>query len=351
VTREVAGTEPAPGPAAPPPVEFDLGELSRLPAQSPAGPPDPITVRLRRWHSTAWSAAAVALVAALLAGLIGWHLGADRRQKALDAAQGAHPAVLGWVVDGGPNAASGPDDARANVELHVANLSPSPVRIESISIDTDHGNASVRLDGYSRDQIAPDDSTVARVVARAACTSDYQGAFLTVLLTRYAADGRQSPLRVTVGADARIGDQLGSILNRVCVYPTRDDPESGVDGLVIDQTSGASGATVTVTNHSNGVRQVQITSDESPAFQLVSSVPDERLLQPGETVEFRLRVRVMHCNAIVGLKEWAASIALEVVPKGGGADAAGGTGVASDFGLSDVMLVPGGAAIQKTCSG
>jgi hypothetical protein len=350
MTREVTGTEPAPGPPTPPPVEFDLGELSRSPHPEPLPPDEPITVRLRHWPANAWSAAAVALVAALVAGVVGWHLGADRRQQALDDAALAHPAILGWVVDGGPNAASGPDDARANVELHVANLGSDPIRIESVAIATDHHNATVRLDGYARDQVAPDDNTVAQVVVRAACTSDYESSFLTVRLTRFTSDGSRLPLQITVGADGRIGDKLGSILGRVCVYPTRDDPESGVAGLIIDQTSGVSGATLTVANHSNGPRQVQITSDESPAFQLVSSVPDQRVLQPGETLEFRLKVRVLHCNAIVGLKEWAASIALDVITRGDG-DGSAASASASDFGLPDLMLVPGGAAIQKACQG
>jgi hypothetical protein len=304
-----------------------------------------------RWHTTAWSATAVALVAALLAGLAGWQIGADRRQRSLEDAQVAHPAVFGWVVDGGPNLASGPDDARANVELHVANLSPDPIRIESVSLTTDQHNATLRLDGYSRDQIAPQDNTIAPMIIRAACTSDYQGAFLTVRLTQYAPDGTQRPVRITVGTDGRIGDQLGSVLDRVCVYPTKDDPESGIDGLVIDQTSGASGATVTVTNHSNGLRQVQITSDESPAFELVSSVPDRRVLRPGQVLEIRLQIRVVRCNAIVGLKEWAASIALDVIRRGEGIDASTTTVESADFGLPDLMLVPGGAAIQKTCQG
>lgn len=351
MTREVVGAEPAPGPATPAVVEFDLGELPRLADDLPPPPRDPITVRLRRWHATAWSATAVAVIAAVLAGLAGWHVGGDRRQQALEDALVAHPAIFGWVVDGGPDPASGPDDARADVALHVANLSPDPIRIESVSITTDQGNASVRLEGYARDQIAPQDNTIAQLVARAACTSGYQGSFLSVLLTQYAPDGSKRPVRITVGADGRIGDTLGSILNRVCVYPTQDDPQSGVDGLVVDQTSGASGATVTVTNHSNGLRQVQITSDESPAFQLVSSVPEARVLSPGDALEIRLQVRVIHCNAIVGLREWAASIALDVLRRGQSLQASATSDVETGFGLPDLMLVPGGAAIQKTCSG
>ncbi len=354
MTREVVGIEPAPGPATPPPVEFDLGELQRQTGAEPEPPPrEPIAVRLKRWHATTWSATAVAVIAALLAGLAGWHLGGDHRQSAMEDAQVAHPAIFGWILDGGPNAASGPDDVRGNVELHVANLSPNPIRIESVAITTDRGDASVRLDGYARDQVAPQDNTVAQLVARLACSSDYQGAFLTVALTQYAPDGSQRPIRISVGTDPRIGDQLGSVLDHACVYPTQDDPESGVDGLVIDQTSGVSGATVTVSNRSNGARQVQMTSDESPAFQLVSSVPNPTLMRPNDVLEIRLQVHVVRCNAIVGLKEWASSIALEVVPHdpGQAGDTAAASGVATDFALPDVMLVPGGAAIQKTCQG
>jgi hypothetical protein len=59
----------------------------------------------------------------------------------------------------------------------------------------------------------------------------------------------------------------------------------------------------------------------------------------------------VHCNAIVGLKEWAASIVLDVVRRGESLEASATSDVETGFGLPDLMLVPGGAAIQKTCQG
>jgi hypothetical protein len=349
MTKEVVGIEPLPTGNTTRAVEFDLGELPRQAGEPPAEPPEPLRIRLRRWSRRPWSAAALALLVGVLAAVAGWHVGGDRRQAALENQAAAHPGVFGWVVGAGPNLASGPDDPRVNVNLHLANLSPDPVQIRSVAITTDHDNASVQLDGYRPAPIAPEDNTIAQVVIRPTCTTTYDGAFLDLVLTRLAPDGSRRTLRITAGADGRIGDLLGSLLDQVCAYPTRDDPESGVDGLVIDQTSGARGATLTITNHSKGVRRVQITSDEGPAFQLVSSLPDAVVIGVGEMLEIRLEVRVLHCNAIVGLRDWASSIVLEVTRVGDSIDASGTTAVQTGFGLPDLMLVPGGAAIQKTC--
>jgi hypothetical protein len=348
VTREVVGLEPAPGPLTPPAVEFDLGELPRQVSGAPARPPVPVRIRLRRWNP--WTVLALAVVVGLLAAFAGWHFGGDRRQAALDQAAVAHPAVFAWVVDGGPTLASAPDDPRVAVNLHVANLSPDSVQIQSVSINTDEDNASVRLDGYSPVPIAPDDNTIAPLVARPTCSSRYEGAFLSVTLVRTAADGTRRTLTVPAGADGRIGDLLGSILNQVCAYPTRDDPASGVDGLVIDQSAGAAGATVTITNHSKGLRQVRVTSDESPAFALVSSLVGDRVLRPEEVLAITLRVRILDCSAVVSLREWAASVALNVVRRSAGLDASAANDVQTGFGLPDLMLVPGGAAVQRACS-
>ncbi|MFL6098702.1 MAG: hypothetical protein ACJ71T_01965 [Actinomycetales bacterium] len=347
MTREVVGLEPAPGPLTPRPVEFDLGELPRQGSSAPTPPQVPARLRLRRWQP--WTAPVLALLVGLLTAFAGWHVGADRRQSALDRLAVAHPAVFAWVVDGGPTLASAPDDPRVAVNLHVANLSPDPVRIRSVSISTDEGNATVQLDGYSPVPIAPDDNTIAPLVARPSCSSRYEGAFLSVVLVRTAADGSRRTLTVPAGADGRIGDLLSSILDRVCSYPTRDDPASGVDGLVIDQSAGAAGATVTITNHSKGLRQVRVTSDESPAFALVSSLIGDRVLRPEEALAITLRVRVLDCSAVVSLREWAASVALDVVRRGDSLEASATGDVQTGFGLPDLMLVPGGAAIQRAC--
>jgi hypothetical protein len=334
-----------------PSVEFDLGELTQrvggdpLPAESRLG----VSGWLHRGPIRPWMALVVALVVGSLAAFAGWHVGADRQQSAADAASLAHPAVFAWVVNGGPTLASAPDDPRVAVYLHVTNLSPDQVQIRSVAITTDNSNATVALDGYQPAPIAPDDNTIAPLVARPTCSTNYEGAFLSVTLVRYTSDGSRHTVSVPAGADGRIGDTLGDILDEVCSYPTRDDPDSGVDGLVIDQTSGAAGATVTIANRSKGLREVRISADDGPAFQLVDNLPSSMVLSPGQSLTLHLRVRVLDCAATYQLRDWSASVVLDVVRRANSLEASATTDVHTGFGMPDLMLVPGGAAIQRAC--
>jgi hypothetical protein len=351
MTREVVGLDPAPGPLAMPTVEFDLGELTRLTTDEPVTPQSPRSVSnwLRGGPIRPWAALVAAVVIGGLTAFAGWHVGADRRQSALEDAALAHPAIFAWVVDGGPTLASAPDDPRVTVNLHVSNLSPDPVQIRSVAITTDRSNATVALDGYQAAPIAPDDNTIAQLVARPTCSSDYQGAFLSVEVTRFGRDGSRRAVSVPAGADGRIGDTLADILDKVCAYPTRDDPASGVDGLVIDQSSGAAGATVTIANRSRGLREVRVSADDGPAFQLIDNLPQAVVMSPGQVLTLHLRVRVRDCAATYQLRDWATSVVLDVVRRGNSLQASSPTDVQTGFGLPDLMLVPGGAAIQRTC--
>lgn len=351
MTREVVGLDPAPGPLGMPSVEFDLGELTQGVTGEPVDlePPGRLSTWLPRGPIRPWAALAVAVVVGSFAAFAGWHVGADRRQRALDETALAHPAIFAWVVDGGPTLASAPDDPRVTVNLHVTNLSPDEVQIRSVAITTDRSNATVALDGYQPAPIAPDDNTIAQLVARPTCTSAYEGAFLSVVLTRYGPNGSRRTVSVPAGADGRIGDTLGDILDRVCSYPTRDDPASGVDGLVIDQSAGAAGATVTIANRSKGLRQVRLSADDGPAFQLVDNLPGAVVLHPGQVLTLHLRVRVLDCSATYQLRDWAASVLLDVVRRGASVESSASTDVETGFGLPDLMLVPGGAAVQRVC--
>lgn len=351
MTREVVGLEPAPVAQPVPAVDFDLGELTHVQAREPIDVPGRRATanRLGRSPIRPWVALAVATGFGLVAAFAGWHVGADRRQSALDAVAVAHPGLFAWVVDGGPSLASAPDDPRVSVNLHLTNLGAEPVQIRSVSITTDQANATVALDGYQAVPIAPDDNTIAALIARPTCTSSYEGAFLSVVVTRLASDGSRRTVTVPAGNDGRIGDTLGDILDRVCVYPTRDDPASGVDGLVIDQSSGAAGATVTIANRSKGVRQVRVTSDDGPAFAIVGSRPDGIDMNPGDVVTLHLKVRVLDCAATYGLRDWASDVGLFVVRRGVSGQSSPATDVQTAFPLPDLMLVPGGAAIERAC--
>lgn len=353
MTREVRGAEPTRSASAGPSVDFDLGELRRAPVRPEVMPREPLTVRLAAWRTRRthwWRAVVVALVVAALAGFAGWHVGGDQVQSRADAWTAANPPLVGWIVDNGASIASSRDDPREDVELHLLNVGRDPVIIRSMSVSSDGAPVDVSLNSYSPNRIATGGTTIAALVLRTSCSTEYAQAQLAVRLSRYDAQGEQHPLLLTVAKDPSLGQSMAEVLNSLCANPTRDDLNNGVDGIVIEQTSGTSGATLTVTNNSSGPRLVQVTSDESPAFQLVASQAGPVLVRPGQTAEIRLTVRIVKCNAIVGLQDWASSLTLEVTT-GADADAAAASDASRfNYPIPDVVLVPGGAAIQKACN-
>lgn len=348
------GSAPPRAGASGPSADFDLGELRRAATQPPPMPREPLSVRLASWraHRTRWwRAALVALVVAVVAGFAGWHVGGDRARSETERWISANPGLVGWIVDNGPDLASSPRDPREDVELHLLNVGRDPVIIQSMSATSDGAPVDVNTSSYQPVQVPTGGTTIAAAVLRTACTTEYSEASLVVRLSRTDPQGDTHATVLTVGAEATLGQSVSEVLNGLCANPTRGQDEPGVDGVTVDQTSGVSGATVTLTNTSEQPRQAEITSDESPAFELVSSRPGPQLIRPGQSLDFRLQLRVLRCTAIVGLQDWASTISLQVGRPGDSLVAAAGSGVLSSYPLPDVVLVPGGAAIQRACAG
>jgi hypothetical protein len=353
VTREVMGAEPTQSTTAGPDIDFDLGELRHVPTRPEAMPREPLTVRLAAWRTRRthwWRAVVMMLAIALVAGFAGWHVGGDRSQAQSEAWTSANPALVGWVVDNGPAITSARDDPREDIELHLFNVGRDPVLIRSISATSDGAPVQVDFNSYTPSRVPTGGTTIAALVLRTSCSTEYAQASLGVRLTRYDAQGDQHATLLTVASNPSLGESMSEVLNSLCANPTRDDAATGVDGLAIEQTSGASGATVALTNNSAGVRQVEITSDESSTFQLITSHPGPVLIRPGQTVDLRLGVHVLTCTAVVGLQDWASSLTLEVSSPGGSFEGTANGGALVNYPLPDVILVPGGAAIQKICN-
>jgi hypothetical protein len=316
-------------------------------------PREPLTVRLAAWRTRRthwWRALVVAVGVAALAGFAGWHVGGDRAQSQADAWTATNPPLVGWIVDNGASITSSRDDPREDVELHLLNVGPDPVIIRSISASSDGAPVDVSLNSYTPARVTTGGTTIAALVLRTSCSTEYAEASLAVRLTRFDASGEQHPLLLTVAKDPLLGQPMTEVLNSLCANPTREDGSSGIDGLVIDQTSGTSGATLTVTNSASSPRRVEVTSDESPAFQLLTSHPGPVLVRPGQTVQIRLTVHILKCTAIVGLQDWASSLSLVVTRSADASDSSASNGAQTNYPIADVVLVPGGAAIQKACN-
>jgi hypothetical protein len=353
VTREVMGAAPTRETSSGPTVDFDLGELHRAPVRPEYMPREPLTIRLASWRSrrTPWRQAVVfALVIAVVATFAGWQLGGDRARSQVDAWISAHPPLVGWIVDNGPDPASRQGDAREFVEVHLLNVGRDPVIVRSVSATSDGAPVDVDLPSYTPSRIPTGGTTIAPLVLHTGCTSEYSEASLAVQLTRFdpSGDGHSSVL--TVAQDSSLGQSMAEVLNGLCLNHTRDQLDSGVDGVAFVETSAASGATVTVTNSSDGLRQVELTTEVSPSFELVQSLKGPQLMQPGTTLSLRLQVHLLECDAVGGFRDWARTLTLKVGRTGASFEGTANGGTVESFPLPDVLLEPGGATIQKVCT-
>jgi hypothetical protein len=354
MTREVMGPAPAaPAAGADLTADFDLGELER--ADAPRGPRDreALADRWRRWRSRSWpvwswSALAVVVLLASVAGFAGWHVGGQRSRDQAEARISANPPVIAWLVDNGVDPSSGPDDAREAVELHVLNVGPDPVQLRAVSAQSEGGHFVVHRPRVAASLLPNGDASVTTMVLAASCDGDYTKASVSVGLARVDSHGTERLATVKAGGEPSLGSAVPDLLSQLCASPVPGQQSPG--GVDIAQTSGTSGATVTVTNSSAGPRQVELTSDESPAFALVQSEQGPQELRPGQSLDLRVRVRVLKCNAIVGLQDWASTISLEVTHRGESVGDSATSDVSESYPLGDLVLVPGGAAIQKACN-
>jgi hypothetical protein len=347
------GAAPAREAGSGPTVDFDLGELRRAAVRPEEMPREPLTIRFASWRSRRtpwWRAVVLALVIAVVATFAGWQVGGDRARSQVEAWTSAHPPLVGWIVDNGLDLTSRQRDPREDVELHLLNVGRDPVIVRSISATSDGAPVNVDLNSYTPAQIATGGTTIVSLVLRTGCSSEYSEAALAVQLTRFDASGEGHSNVLTVAQDPSLGQSMSEVLNALCANPTRDRPGAGVDGVTFVETSAASGATVTVTNGSDGLRHVELSTDDSPSFELVQSLKGPQLMRPGTALSVRLQVHVLECDGIGGFPDWARSLTLKVGRTSASFEGTANAGTVETYSLPDVLLVPGGAAIQKVCT-
>src|SRR4051794_10519965 len=309
------GAAPAREAGSGPTVDFDLGELRRAAVRPEEMPREPLTIRFASWRSRRtpwWRALVLAIVIAVVATFAGWQVGGDRARNQVEAWVSAHPPLVGWIVDNGVDLASERGDAREDVELHLLNVGRDPVIVRSISASSDGAPVNVNVSSYTPVRIPTGGTTIVAVVLRTSCSSEYSEAALAVQLTRFDSGGDGHPTLLTVAEDPSLGQSTAEVLNSLCANPSRDQTGNDLDGIGYEQVAGPNGATVNLTNNSDGPRQVELTADESPSFALVPSLRGPQLLRPGQSISIRVHVRILECDAIAGLADWARSLTLTV---------------------------------------
>ena len=181
MTREVMGSAPSRTGGGGASVDFDLGELRRAPVTPEQMPREPLTVRLAAWrtHRTNWwRALALGSSSRPVAAFAGWHVGGDRARGEVEAWISANPPLVGWIVDNGPDLASRPGDPREDVELHLLNVGRDPVIVRSMSATSDGAPVEVSLNSYAPTRIPTGGTTIASLVLRTSCTTEYSEAAL-----------------------------------------------------------------------------------------------------------------------------------------------------------------------------
>jgi hypothetical protein len=347
VTREVVGTE-AVGPPAPTPAPvFDLGELVHGPAPRSRPPAEPIGLRMRRVRPPSPRVVAVVLVAGLLALAAGWHLGTGRARSEQAALTQAHPPALAWLTFLGGSDAQPTPTPHTVLDLNIMNLGQTDLRVTSITSHTEVGTATARLRPNATVVAAPGETAHRIIDLDGSCATTYAGASLDVNVAIGRAGGPITPARVTAVDDSSIGVPYAAILNLFCQDSA--PVEGGLGGIFVQQTSSATSARLVLTNRSGHDKQIDITTGEEDGFDLVAFPRAPFVLGPGRSQSVLLRIGVSSCKDVGRLSNWADAVSLRITSRiQTGADAADDTGP-SQLGLRDVLLAPGGAAVQKAC--
>jgi hypothetical protein len=334
------------------PVDLDLGELVVGPRTAP---PREAPVSLLpdggwRWPTTRPGGrrrTATAVVAlALLAGLLGWQVGAHRTAQRL-AAVPTHPAVLAWLVDNGPNLSSTAGDPSKDLELHVVNLGPDPVQLVSVAAHARQNPVVLTVTNLPRHELVSGDTAVVAMVVHAACRDVHHSASLTVGLRVTDAQGRTRPGEVPVVNDPGLGTPFVLALNGLCSHPTPDS--GGVDDVYVQSTFTAEQATFILVNRSTDERWVSFVGPSSSTFRLATAPAGLIGIAPGDSVSVTARAQVLSCRNLFSLKDWTDGVHLEVRHRKALDESAGDALTPSTMPLGPLLLASLGASVQRSC--
>jgi hypothetical protein len=333
-------------------VDLDLGELVVVPTGlRPRDVPDePRPADRRRWP-VPWEGgprrtAIAILVVVVIAGLVGWQVGAHRTANRL-AAVPTHPSVLAWLVDNGPNLASTAQDPSKDLELHVVNLGADPVQITSVQAHARQNPVTLNLTSLPHHELITGGTAVVAMVVHAACRDVHRSASLTVNLNVTGPDGRTHPGEVPVVNDAGLGTPFVLALNELCSHPTPDS--GGVDDVYVQSTFTAEQATFIVENRAADERLVSFVGPVSSVFRLVSNPVGPVAIPPGSSVSITVRAAVRSCQNLFTLRAWADGVHLEVRHHKALDESAGDALTPSTMPLGALVLASLGAAVERTC--
>jgi hypothetical protein len=334
-------------------VDLDLGELIVVPrtgvrAREVADPDE--VPRRPGWPQT-WDGGprrtAIALVAAVLvAGLVGWQIGAHRAATRL-AAVPAHPSVLAWLVDNGPNLASTAQDPSKDLELHVVNLGVDPVQIVSVDAHARQNPVTLNVTTLPHRELTTGGAAVVAMVVHAACRDVHRSASLTVNLVVTGSDGRTHPGEVPVVNDPGLGTPFLLALTELCSHPTPDS--GGIDDVYVQSTFTAEEATFIMENRAAGERWVTFAAPPSSVFHLVSDPVGPVAIAPGGSESVTVRAKVVSCQNLFTLRAWTDGVHLEVRHGKAVNESVGDAMTPSTMPMGALVLASLGAAVERTC--
>ncbi len=334
-------------------VDLDLGELVVVPGSGLRGyrsaidadaPTDP-------WRSAPWRGgprrmAAAVVVLVVIAGLVGWQVGAHRAANRL-AAVPEHPPVLAWLVDNGPNLASTSKDPSKDLELHVVNLGADPVQIVSVLAQARQNPVTLSVTSLPHHELVTGGSAVVAMVVHAACRDVHQTASMTVNLRVTGTDGGTHAGQVPVVNDPGLGTPFLLALNALCSHPTPDS--GGIDDVYVQSTFTASRATFNLVNSADDARSVTFVGPQSSVFRLVVDPAGALEIPAGGSGSVTIHAEVLSCQNLYTLKAWADGVHLEVRHHKALNESAGDALTPSTMPLGSLVLASLGASVQRTC--
>jgi hypothetical protein len=334
-------------------VDLDLGELVVLPrprlrahGERAGGPPiDRDRWRLP-WAGGPRRTAIAAVTLVVIAGLVGWQVGAHRAANRR-AAVPAHPAVLAWLVDNGPNLASTAQDPSKDLELHVVNLGVDPVQILSVEARARQNPVTLNVTALPHRELSTGGAAVVAMVVHAACRDVHRSASLTVNLEVTGSDGRSHPGEVAVVHDSGLGTPFVVALNELCSHPTPDS--GGIDDVYVQSTFTAEQATFILVNRAADERWVTFVGPPSSVFRIVSNPASPVAIAPGGSQSVTVRAEVLSCQNLFTLRAWADGVHLEVRHGNAVNESAGDALTPSTMPLGALVLASLGASVQRTC--
>jgi hypothetical protein len=321
---------------------FDLGELphGRSDPPPPSGPRE-------RSRPRPWRAILVTGVVGALVAVAAFQAGAERVRDQLRP-QLQTPPVLAWLSAAAPSAST-----QQQIVVHIANLSPGPVRVERVVSRAGDSASTLSANLRAVVTVGPATTGTAVVDLAAECLGHYVDASIAVQV------GYRDPVHagavkhtvVAVNEDPLVGPAYTTLLNQVCARSVRFGLASRVAGVSVEVPSiDGYAAEVVLTSQVHTPRAVQVVATGVGRFQLLSAPTLPILLRPGAREVLQLRVRVGNCNELALGEEWAQGVRLQMTRVGEDPALAEYPEDPTTIGLFDVIYPILDATQHDTCA-